>query len=139
MTKPNEPNGASSGVAKIKADFMSRIFVTDAAGHIFALPIGPEHNAVLAAGGVPPGLELVMLAGQCHPDYRHLVASSLLLFQLVEQAKIMFELHSEQLQAVGNPALMNLGVQFETMAANLNLAQRQAIEGGAALYANVQK
>lgn len=122
-----------------KEDLMSRIFVTDQAGNLFALPIGPEHNAVLAAGGVPAGLELVMLRGQCHPEYRHLIAASSLLFQLCEQAKTMFELHSEQLQAVGTPAMMELGIQFENMAGTINVAQRQAIEGAAALYANVQK
>lgn len=140
MTKPNEHNGASLGAAtKTKADIMSSIFVTDGQGNLFAMPIGPEHNAALAAGLVPAGLELVMLRGQCHPEYRHLIAASSLLFQLCEQAKIMFELHGEQLQGVGTPALMELGIQFESMAATINVAQRQAIEGAASLYANVAK
>jgi hypothetical protein len=122
-----------------KEDLMSRVFVSDKAGNLFAMPIGPEHNAVLAAGSVPAGLELVLLRGQCHPDYRHLLAASSLLFQMCESAKMMLEAHGEQLQAVGTPTLINLGLEFESMAANINLAQRQAVEGAATLYANVEK
>lgn len=122
-----------------KADLMTRTFVTDMSGNVYALPIGPEHNEILAAGQVPPGLELVLLNGACNPEYKHLLASSLILFQLAEQAKIMFELHGEQLQSVGTPTLVDLGMKFEQMAANLNLAQRQAVEGAAALYGNLQK
>jgi hypothetical protein len=122
-----------------KTDLMSRTFVTDMSGNVFALPIGPEHNALLAAGQVPPGLELVLLNGACNPEYKHLLAASLILFQMAEQAKIMFELHGEQLQEVGTPALVDLGVKFEQMAANLNLAQRQAVEGAAVLYGGVKK
>lgn len=120
-------------------DIMNRTFVTDAHGNVYSMPIGPEHNAALAAGQPPEGLELVMFGATVPPKYRDLLAASCVMYQMVEAAKTLIEQHGEHLQGVGTPALMQVGVQFEQMAANLNLAQRQAREGIQAMVAQTEK
>lgn len=120
-------------------EIMNRTFVTDANGNVYSLPIGPEHNAALAAGQPPEGLELVMFGATIHPKYRDLLAASCVMYQMLEAAKTLIEQHGEHLQGVGTPALMTVGVQFEQMAANLNLAQRQAREGLQAMVAQTEK
>jgi hypothetical protein len=139
MMETPKPNGGSFA-ATIKADeLMNRTFVTDAMGNVFSLPIGPQHNAALEAGIMPEGFELVFATGGVNPKYRHVVAGAGILFQMVEAAKTLIEAHGEHLMSVGTPALMEAGVQFEAMAANLNLAQRQAIEGLQAMVAQTAK
>lgn len=120
-------------------DIMTRTFVTDANGNVYSLPIGPEHNAALAAGQPPEGLELVMFGATVPPKYRDLLAASCVMYQMLEAAKTLIEQHGEHLQGVGTPALMQAGIQFEAMAANLNLAQRQAREGIQAMVAQTEK
>ena len=118
---------------------MNRTFVTDPNGNVYSLPIGPQHNAALEAGLMPEGFELVFLAGAVNPKYKHVIAGAGILFQMVEAAKTLIEAHGEHLMDVGTPGTMQAGVQFEAMAANLNLAQRQAIEGLQAMVAQTAK
>lgn len=120
-------------------ELMNVTFVTDAANNVFALPIGPQHNAAIAAGQPPEGFELVVLGTMVSPKYQDLVASSCIMYQMIEAAKTLIEAHSEHLQDVGTPGTMAIGVQFEQMAANLNLAQRQAREGLKAIVAQSEK
>lgn len=120
-------------------DIMNRTFVTDEHGNVYSLPIGPEHNAALQAGQPPEGFELVVFGAPVNPKYRDLLAASCIMYQMIEAAKTLIEQHGEHLQQVGTPALMTAGVQFEQMAANLNLAQRQAREGLRAMVAQTQK
>lgn len=133
-------HNANSFGAKINGpEIMGRTFVTDHVGNLFSMPIGPEHNAAIAKGEPPPGFELVMAKGAVNPKYEHLLAGALILYQMVEAAKTLLEQHSEHLQNAGTPMLMQIGVTFEQMAANLNLAQRQSTEGLAAIVAQSQK
>lgn len=118
---------------------MNRTFVTDPYGNVYSLPIGPEHNAALQAGQPPEGFELVMMQAPINPKYHHLLAASCIMYQMIEAAKALIEAHGEHLQNVGTPQLMQVGVQFEQMAANLNLAQRQAREGLRAMVAQTEK
>lgn len=138
MAQPKH-DGVSSGATIDANELMNRTFVTDATGNVYSLPIGPEHNAALEAGLAPVGFELVFTSHLVNPKYKHVLASSAILFQMVEAAKTMLAAHGEHLQDTGNPALLAAGIQFEQMAANLNLAQRQAIEGLQAMVANTQK
>lgn len=134
-----KPNDGSS-VATIKAaELMNRTFVTDDVGNVFSLPIGPEHNAALQAGAMPEGFELVFLAGAVNPKYKNVIAGAGILFQMVEAAKTLIEAHGEHLMNTNAPMLMQAGINFEAMAANLNLAQRQAIEGLRAMVAQTEK
>ncbi|QJD54552.1 hypothetical protein [Sphingomonas phage Kharn] len=120
-------------------DIMNRTFVTDEHGNVYSLPIGPEHNAALQAGQPPEGFELVVFGAPVNPKYRDLLAASCIMYQMIEAAKTLIEAHGEHLQQVGTPVLITAGVQFEQMAANLNLAQRQAREGLRAMVAQTQK
>lgn len=138
MTQPKH-DGASSGATINANELMNRTFVTDAWGNVFSLPIGPEHNAALEAGQMPDGFELVFMAGAVNPKYKHVIAGAGILFQMVEAAKTLIEAHGEHLMNTNAPTLMQAGVQFEALAANLNLAQRQAIEGLQAMVAQTQK
>lgn len=110
-------------------EIMGRTFVVDNVGNLFSTPIGPEHNARLAQGLPPEGFELVMVKGAVNPKYEHLLVSSAILYQMVECAKTLLETYSEHLFAAGTPDLAQFGQAFEQMAANLNVAQRQATEG----------
>lgn len=136
MDKPKPP---AASLVVTSDEIMNRTFVTDPKGNVYSLPIGPEHNAALEAGLKPEGFELVFAASNINPKYGHLLAGAGILFQMCEAAKVMLEAHGEHLQGVGTPALMQVGTQFEAMAANINLAQRQAIEGLAAMVAQTQK
>lgn len=137
MAKHNEN---SFGVPTIDgAEIMGRTFVTDHVGNLFSMPVGPEYNEAISKGVQPPGFELVMVKGAANPKYEHLLAGALILYQMVEAAKTLLEQHSEHLQNAGTPMLMQIGVTFEQMAANLNLAQRQSTEGLAAIVAQSQK
>lgn len=120
-------------------ELMNVTFVTDAHNNVFAMPIGPEHNAAIAAGKPPEGFELVALGTMISPKYQDLVAASCVMYQLIEAAKTLIEAHGDHLQGVGTPELMAVGIQFETMAANLDLAQRQAREGLRAIVAQTEK
>ena len=120
-------------------ELMNRTFVTDPFGNVFSLPIGPEHNAALEAGVAPEGFEGVFNMASVNPKYRHILSASCVMFQMLEAAKTLIEAHGEHLQDVGTPATMAAGLQFEAMAANLNLAQRQAIEGLQAMVAQTAK
>lgn len=120
-------------------EIMTRTFVVDPYGNVYSLPVGPEHNAALEAGEPPEGFELVMMQAPVNPKYHHLLAGALILYQMCEAAKTLIEAHGEHLQNVGTPGLMQVGVQFEQMAANINLAQRQATEGLQAMVAQTQK
>lgn len=120
-------------------EIMGRTFVVDIVGNVFSMPIGPEHNAKIAKGEAPDGFELVMLKGATNPKYEHLLASSAILYQMVEAAKTLLEAHSEHLYNAGTPTLAQVGASFEQMAANLNLAQRQATEGLQSIVAQVKK
>lgn len=135
----DERNGGIFGATIDKTEIMGRTFVTDHVGNVFSLPIGPEHNEAIAQGVPPPGFELVMVKGAVNPKYEHLLAGALILYQMVEAAKTLLEQHGEHLQNAGTPALMQVGTTFEQMAANLNLAQRQATEGLKAIVAQTQK
>lgn len=138
MAQPKH-DGVSSGVKIDANELMNRTFVTDPNGNVFSLPIGPEHNAALAAGQMPEGFELVFMGAAVNPKYQSIVAASCVMYQMLEAAKTLIEAHGEHLQDVGTPATMAAGLQFEQMAANLNLAQRQAIEGLPAMVAQTQK
>lgn len=132
-------NDASSGATIKHEEVMGVTFVTDPCLNVFALPIGPEHNEAIAAGRPPEGFELVVLGTMVSPKYQHLVASSCVMYQMIEAAKTLIEAHGEHLQEVGTPNMVALSIQFEQMAANLNLAQRQAREGLQAMVAQTEK
>ncbi len=108
---------------------MRRVFVGDDTGNIFSLPVSPVYNGLLAQGVRPPGFELVALSAHINPRYVHLASASLALYQMGEAAKILLEAHGDHLQSIGAPNLTAVGIAFEQMAANINLAQRQAREG----------
>lgn len=120
-------------------EIMGRAFVVDTVGNVFSMPIGPEHNTRIAQGIPPDGFELVMVKGAVNPKYEHLLASSAILYQMVEAAKTLLEAHSEHLYNAGTPVMAQVAGSFEQMAANLNLAQRQATEGLQAIVAHAKK
>jgi len=121
------------------AEIMGRTFVVDNVGNLFSMPIGPEHNARIAQGIPPVGFELVIAKGSVNPKYEHLLASSVILYQMVEAAKTLLEAHSEHLYNAGTPTMAQIAGAFEQMAANLNLAQRQATEGLKSIVAQSKK
>lgn len=139
MEEPKRHDASSRATVTKHEDIMNVTFVTDAMKNVFCLPIGPEHNAAIAAGRPPEGFELVILGTMVNPKYQDLVAASCIMYQMLEAAKTLIEAHGEHLMSVGTPALMDAGIQFEAMAANLNLAQRQAREGLQAMVAQTEK
>lgn len=117
-------------------ELMVRTFVTDNVGNVFSLPIGPDFNAILQAGEAPPGFEMVVGGINVNPRYQHLVSAALSLYQVSQAAKVMIEAH---MRAAENAGQVELSLAFEQMAANLNLAQRAALEGPSLLSSSDTK
>lgn len=138
MEKNHNQHGASSGATIEHEEMLSRAFVTDAMGNLYSLyaPIpGTPRGSIVP----PDGIERVYYGEAINPKYQHILSAGLILYQMAEQAKIIFEAHADTLAQLGTPMGGELSLVFEQMAANLNLSQRHAIEGAQALGDQVRK
>lgn len=139
MTEQPKRHESFFAKAISREEILERVFITDQFGNVFSVPSGDECNAQIEAGLVPTGFEVVYKGDAINPKYRHLLAASLTLFQMVEAAKTVASAHGEDLVAIDDETCGKLGAIFDKLASSLNLAQRQALEGLQSLVDNSHK